>query len=154
MGWRSQQTLNCKGDEYLRTWKRKEDTTGKGGQAMVRLTQQRGWGLKGTSISLLTVFGCDLNLPEPDPPGNVYVDWGRRGCACLTPGDLNSSKRVRHRAPRRWALATSRGSWEHQGVVSTEDEWFRWVVTGWWAAGWWAWCGAPGAGSWGVRLEF
>lgn len=104
---RSQQTLNCKGDEYLRTWKRKEDTTGKGGQAMVRLTQQRGWGLKGTSISLVTVFHCVLNLPKPSLPGNVYVDWGRSDCVCLSPWgpeDLCSSKRVGHRAGDRWAL--------------------------------------------------
>lgn len=37
--------------------------------------------LKGTSISLITAFGCDLNLPEPSHPGRVYVTWETRGCA-------------------------------------------------------------------------
>lgn len=52
----------------------------KRGQAMVRLTQQRGWGLKGISIFIRhSYFGSDLNLPEPSPPRNIYVVWGRRG---------------------------------------------------------------------------
>ena len=146
---RSQQTLNCKGDEYLRTWKRKEDTTGKGGQAMVRLTQQRGWGLKGTSISLVTVFCCALNLPKPSLPGNVYVDWGRRDCACLTPGDLRIWV-----ALREWATGQDTGELWHLGRqlrASRYSQYWRWVVTG---AGWWAWWWSPWGGIWGVRVEF
>ena len=146
---RSQQTLNCKGDEYLRTWKKKEDTTGKGGQAMVRLTQQRGWGLEGISISLVTVFHCVLTLPMPSLPGNVYVDWGRRDCACLAPGDLRTCV-----ALREWATGLETGELWHLGRqlrASGCGEHWRWVVTG---AGWWAWYWSPWGGIWGVRLEF
>lgn len=87
MGWRSLQTLNCEAEWIFENLEknppqRKEDKPWWDWFS-------NGWMLKGTNISLVTVFGFDLNLPEPSHSGRVYVAWGTCGLC---------SKRVHHQA--------------------------------------------------------
>lgn len=145
MGWRSQQTLNCKGDEYLRTWKKihhreRKTSCGETDSAM-------GLSIEGDKHFISHSVWLWVWPVGAQAPGSVYAAW-RRGCACLTTGDPDGSNRVCHWAEDRWALAPGRGSRGHWAVVSSPSDW-RWVA----GSGVWPWrMGRMVLSSWGGQL--
>lgn len=125
MGWRSQQTPNCKGDECLRTWKKIRD--GEKRTSHGESDSATGWSFEGDQHFISHTVWLWDEPARAQPRWSVQAAWGRRGCACLTPGDPDSCNRAYPWAGDRRAVAPWRGSREHWTVVSSPWDW-RWVV--------------------------
>lgn len=113
MGWRSQQTLNCKGDQYLRTWKgiyHRERSTSHG-----ESDSAPGLNVEGDRHFVSHGIWLGLEPAWAQTPGTVYV-------AMLFTGDTTGQE-----TGELWHLV---GAVKSVGVRSAahraEDEWSGW----------------------------